>query len=265
MQNYVTLNIDYVNFNRGGSGVGVRGDGGLGGGGHGAISGNAEITAGTANTGGGGGGSVVGSSAAGGSGIVIIKYKYKSADYEPYMTATGGTVSYDGNYKIHSFLLADTGTDFTVTHEGGFPNVEYLVVAGGGGGGHGDICSGGGGAGGMRYNGAYDHAVSEQAYTITVGDGGDGGSNGGFTWGESGENSVFDTITSTGGGGGGSVLSPHTWKDGVAGGSGGGAEYNGSGGTSTAYGNNGGTSVTSSKYGGGGGGVPGLLVLMELQ
>ena len=32
MQNYVSLNIDYVNFNRGGSGVGVRGDGGLGGG-----------------------------------------------------------------------------------------------------------------------------------------------------------------------------------------------------------------------------------------
>ena len=32
MQNYVSLNIDYVNFNRGGSGIGVRGDGGLGGG-----------------------------------------------------------------------------------------------------------------------------------------------------------------------------------------------------------------------------------------
>ena len=32
MQNYTNLNIDYVNFNRGGSGIGVRGDGGLGGG-----------------------------------------------------------------------------------------------------------------------------------------------------------------------------------------------------------------------------------------
>jgi hypothetical protein len=32
MQNYVSLNVDYMNFNRGGSGIGVRGDGGLGGG-----------------------------------------------------------------------------------------------------------------------------------------------------------------------------------------------------------------------------------------
>jgi hypothetical protein len=60
-----------------------------------------------------------------------------------FMTATGGTVTTSGSFKIHTFT--GNGT-FTVTEVGsGYANagkVEYLVVAGGGGG------SGGRGGGG---------------------------------------------------------------------------------------------------------------------
>jgi hypothetical protein len=71
------------------------GDGGLGGGGAGSPAGTTGVN-GTANTGGGGGGSVSGGGN-GGSGIVIIRYLTGS------VTATGGTVSTDGNYTIHTF------------------------------------------------------------------------------------------------------------------------------------------------------------------
>ena len=62
-----------------------------------------------------------------------------------YMSATGGTVTTSGNYKIHTF----TGTGaFVVSDAGNQGGVDYLVVAGGGGGGGG--YGGGGGAGGYR-------------------------------------------------------------------------------------------------------------------
>jgi hypothetical protein len=70
----------------------------------------------------------------------------------PFIVATGGTVTCCGDYKIHTFTGPGT---FTVTSAGIPANsnsVDYLVVAGGGGGG-GDANttgSGGGGAGGYR-------------------------------------------------------------------------------------------------------------------
>ncbi len=68
------------------------------------------------------------------------------------VTATGGTITTDGAYTVHKFLLADTGTNFTTDTA---QDVEYLVVAGGGGSGcqrHNGGGSGGGGAGGLRTN-----------------------------------------------------------------------------------------------------------------
>src|SRR5210317_432926 len=69
-----------------------------------------------------------------------------------FITATGGTVTESGDYKIHSF----TGDGcFVISSLGcGIPcaqasTVDYLVVAGGGGGGS-SWRSGGGGAGGYR-------------------------------------------------------------------------------------------------------------------
>jgi hypothetical protein len=227
--------------------------GGTGGGGAGATD-LVSAVAGTANTGSGGGGKgdAATTGAAGGSGIVIIKYQYKSATYNPYITATGGNITYDGNYKIHSFLLADDQTDFTVTHVGSFDKVEYLVVAGGGGA---STCNGGGGGGGgYLANGAYDKAVTEQAYTITVGDG--GAATVVSTPGENGDNSVFDDLTAYGGGGGGGGS---TDADGQVGGSGGGGGYLGDGEAGTpgppiqGYAGGDGTGGGDGSCGGGGG------------
>ena len=100
---------------------------------------------------------------------------------------TGGTKTTDGLYSVHKFVLADSGTSFTVSNSG---NVAVLVVAGGGGGGGQD--SAGGGAGGYQYDASL--AVTAQAYTITVGDGGAGGASAGDPSGVSGGNSVFSTI-----------------------------------------------------------------------
>ena len=63
---------------------------------------------------------------------------------EPYVLPTGGTVTTDGDYKVHTFNTNATFTVNSGAFTGGF---DYLVVAGGGGGG-GGYHGGGGGAGG---------------------------------------------------------------------------------------------------------------------
>jgi len=178
-----------------------------------------------------------------------------------YAQSGDGTVTTDGDYKIHTFTANDT---FTVADSGDFEIIDglvwYLVVAGGGAGG--GYVGGGGGAGGYKSNSAYDHAVTAQAYSITVGAG--GVANMGFgVWNGwavvgtagSGGNSVFDTITSTGGGGG----AHHTSAAGANGGSGGGgASVSLSGGsaspTGQGYAGGIGSNVNSGFSAGGGGG-----------
>ncbi|MBU2523129.1 MAG: LamG domain-containing protein, partial [Nanoarchaeota archaeon] len=77
-------------------------------------------------------------------------------------SATGGTITQDGNYTIHTFTSNDT---FSVTTG---CNVEVLVVAGGGGGG-GNYGGGGGGGGGVVYNSTY--SVTSSPINVTVGAG----------------------------------------------------------------------------------------------
>ena len=177
---------------------------------------------------------------------------------KPYtgMVATGGTITTDGDYKVHVFNSSGT---FTITTLGDDAALEYLVVAGGGGsGGNG---GGGGGAGGYRTATAF--AVSAQAYTITIGAGGTGStSNSGFA---AGSNSVFSTITSLGGGkGSGTTGAGSSGTDGGDGGSGGGGTWHNSG-TGTAggdgtagQGNNGGAGgIQGNAHSAGGGGGAG--------
>jgi len=125
-----------------------------------------------------------------------------------YALSTDGTVTTVAtNYKVHTFSATDT---FTVGPTGDFEildgMVEYLVVGGGGG-----AYIGAGGAGGLLANEAYDHPVTAQVYTITVG----------ATVGQQtqGNNSVFDTFTALGGGRGGTEATSYN------GGSGGGAVW----------------------------------------
>lgn len=128
-----------------------------------------------------------------------------------FITATGGTITTVGDYKVHTFKTSGT---FTVTSVGsGAPEsdkVEYVVVGGGGGGAGGQSAPGGGGGGGGYRSSGISYTdnradnnritVTAQAYPITVGAGGAGGGPG--SGGSGGGTSSFATITSGGGGGG---------------------------------------------------------------
>jgi hypothetical protein len=164
-----------------------------------------------------------------------------------FVTATGGTITTCGDYKIHTFTGPGT---FTVTNVGtpaGSTTVDYLVVAGGGGGNR--NVGGGGGAGGFRQNFPSPTTaglpVSVTSYPITVGGGGIGGVQP-ATCSTSGSNSVFSTITSAGGG--------FARGDGTSGsgGSGGGATYNQP--SPVSIGGTGNTPPTSPPQGNNGGG-----------
>jgi hypothetical protein len=165
------------------------------------------------------------------------------------IVASGGTVTYDGNYVIHTFTNSGT---FTINQA---VNAEVLVVAGGGGGGagiNGYGGSGGGGAGGVIYNANY--SISANSYSVTVGAGGAG--RGSDYRGYSGENSVFSTLTAIGGGGGGATNDSRGEEDGANGGSGGGAGGSRgiNGGTGSQGGDGGDSSDVYPYLGGGGGG-----------
>jgi len=128
-----------------------------------------------------------------------------------FVTASGGTETTSGDFKIHTFSSPGT---FTVSCAGnalGSSSVDYLVI-GGGAGAAGDR-GGGGGAGGYRFSngtasgcysagpsplGASALPVTATGFPITVGGGGartppstDAGS---------GNSSIFSSITSAGGG-----------------------------------------------------------------
>jgi len=133
-----------------------------------------------------------------------------------YVTASGGTETTSGDFKIHTF----TGPgNFTVTCAGsaaGSNTVEYIVVGGGGSGG-GGYYGGGGGAGGFRFASpslapaTYPAKplaapaglpVPAQTYPITVGAGATSQPSP-CTQGNDGSVSTFSSISSAGGGGGG--------------------------------------------------------------
>ena len=167
-----------------------------------------------------------------------------------YFTASGGTVTTSGNYRIHTFtsssnLVISDAYDNTPNAFNGI--IEYLVVAGGGAGG---TNGGGGGAGGARTGSVQ---MTSGIKTVTIGSGGVGGLY--PTLGTNGGNSFFDTIESTGGGRGGSEGAG--FPVGANGGSGGGGGYqNQPGGSGIAGQGNAGaasTGGTAGLYGGGGG------------
>ena len=192
-------------------------------------------------------------------------------DTSKYVTASGGTVTTSGDFKIHTFTSSD---NFVVSCAGnacGSNKVSYLVVAGGAGGGR--DAGGGGGAGGLRegkcssdpytdspLDAGTGLSVPAATYPITVGGGGAGGASSAVR-GTSGSPSTFSTITSAGGGGGGSGGSGV--KTGADGGSGGGgraqcSNAGGSGNTppvSPPQGNDGGngSNPTGQRSAGGGG------------
>ena len=157
----------------------------------------------------------------------------------PFITATGGTITTCGDYKIHTFTGPGTFCVSTISGTAANNVVDYLVVAGGAAGGgtapFGGTSGAGGGAGGVRFfanptnnpqcgpasprNAPAGITVTATAFPITVGAGGAASGDSG----NPGNNSIFSSITSTGGGGGGSANSPLSPSEfGRPGGSGGG-------------------------------------------
>jgi hypothetical protein len=189
-----------------------------------------------------------------------------------FITATGGTITTCGNFRIHTFTSDGC---FSVNAGTSAPNnvVSYVVVAGGGGGNQ--VQSGGGGAGGFRegkcssdpytdspLDAGSGITVTTQNYPISVGAGGGGGGApcGGVS---PGSNSVFSTITSAGGGQGGASGGPEPYGTAASGGSGGGGGEQRCGNegntppVSPPQGNPGGNSSNIAGAGGGGAGGSG--------
>jgi hypothetical protein len=208
---------------------------------------------------------------------------------QAFISATGGTETECGNFKIHTFTGPGTFCVSSLATDSANNVVDYLVVAGGGSGGvrsPGNANAGGGG-GGMRYSRttytsppcAPAHpigsttgiTVTASAFPITVGGGGAGVApqNPGAK-GNDGSVSTFSTITSAGGGkggAGGSGVEPGG-SGGSGGGSGGGVPGGSPGGTGNTppvtppQGNPGGrggaTSPDQAAGGGGGAMSPGI-------
>lgn len=150
-------------------------------------------------------------------------------------TATGGTITTNGNYRIHKFT--NNGT-FEVSS--GSLNCDVLIVAGGGSGGN----WGGGGAGGVIYT----SIVVSAENTVIVGAGGLGGS----SQSDQAPNSVFSSLIAYGGGRG-----ANNGGNGYPGGSGGGSgddDGHTPGAGTNGQGFAGGTSANGWGCGGGGGG-----------
>ena len=197
-----------------------------------------------------------------------------------FITATGGTITTCGNFKIHTFTGPGTFCVSSIGNPGGGPNnVDYLVIGGGGAAGAtgspARYSTGGGGAGGFRESsgtnsGSYSVSplgsgvsalpVTAQGYPITVG-AGSSGSNDGSNPIPAGSPSIFSSITSAGGGSAGLNEVNPSVKCGQPGGSGGGAAtFAASGGTgntppvSPPQGNSGGATGGSGPNGGSAGG-----------
>ena len=170
-------------------------------------------------------------------------------DENVFMTATGGNITTDGDYKVHTFNSSGT---FEVTRGG---TVKALIIGGGGGGGTQNNGAGGGGAGGYIENDSV--SVSEQAYNIVVGAGG-AKSTSSSASGSNGNNSSAFGLTALGGGGG--AHEDTLGSNGGSGGGGGGKTSAGAiaGGTAS-QGSNGGSGIYHSagsyRAGGGGGGA----------
>ena len=192
---------------------------------------------------------------------------------EAFISASGGTISCSGDYKIHTFTGPGTFTVNTLASCSANNKVDYLVVAGGGS--STGAAGSGAGAGGFRMSNdtcmpapltsplanPTGITVSAEAYPITIGAGGTRPEPN-ATCAPAGSNSLFSTITSAGGAGGAGQGT--TGQDGGSGGGGGGEKPSspapgGSGNTppvSPPQGNNGGgggVSPTGRGAGGGGG------------
>ena len=199
-----------------------------------------------------------------------------------YPSISGGTITTDGDYKIHTFTSNGV---LTITSIGNHPDVSILIVAGGGNGGNPDDgyanWSAGGGGGGevLRINdilipGTYDVSVGDAeeksyfyGYDASAGKTGliyNGV--GGFPFrsgGDSGSGYLGGTQSSNTQGGGGAGDSENGYNEGSQPGNGGDGSPSDISGSLRYYGGGGGggqaSNISGRAYGGAGGGGAGGL------
>ena len=132
-----------------------------------------------------------------------------------YMSATGGTITDSGGYRIHAFTASGNLTIVSLAAISTQNLVDYLVVAGGGGGGTGYFGfyggGGGGGAGGVLTANVVIAATGN--INATVGGGGTSNSTGGNT-------TLSGIISANAYGGGGGVSNSNSGRPGGSGGGG---------------------------------------------
>lgn len=179
-------------------------------------------------------------------------YYTSGTDNSVFNMCTGGTITHDGLYTVHTFTSSGT-----LTCTGGNITAEALVVGGGGSSPSGGWAVGSGGGGGGGYLDASQ--TLSGTMTVTVGSGGT------INYNNAGSSS-FGTLTALGGGEGGGCYgnnSSGNAGNGSTGGSGGGAAGSnvtagtGTAGQGYAGGLGYGTYTVSSTGGGGGGGAGG--------
>lgn len=160
-------------------------------------------------------------------GAAVVNYSWEVIKDQfsfVYPWGTGGTVTTDGDYRIHTFTSSGT-FNLIVPGQAPYNTATSLIVAGGGGGGgvNSSNSTGGGGGGAGQVT---PHLVNlfVQLYNVVIGSGGFGGAVTGVIPGSNGGNSTFDGITAIGGGYGGQGFVP-----GNSGGNGGGSNWAGPG------------------------------------
>jgi len=189
-------------------------------------------------------------------GWINVQETQTSQTGNPFIVATGGTITECGNDKIHTFTGPGTFTVSQASVNCAAENiVSYMIVGGGGGGGSGcGTSNGGGGAGGFRelkspttpytaspldgYPSAPNRVtVTAQSYAIVVGAGGLGTlqPGPGARVATQGGDSSFGGITGAGGGKGSSHTTTPCSAYGYAGGSGSGGGPGPFTGTGTYY------------------------------
>ena len=210
-------------------------------------------------------------------GWIDIHDSTTAAEGNAFISASGGTETTCGNFKIHTFTGPGTFSVSGAASAAADNVVSYLVVGGGGGGG-GQYYAGGGGAGGFRFlnstcmpapqsspldgfpSAPNKVTVTATSFPIAVGG---GGATTNCAHGSVGVASSFSTIVGAGGGFGANGCAPGCGGTGGSGGGGGGTFSGGAGNTppvSPAQGNNGGNGGTAPQgpqgnSGGGGGGA----------
>lgn len=105
------------------------------------------------------------------------------------IAATGGTITTDGNFKVHTFTSSG---NFVISSVQGLGEVRILMCAGGGGGAY--YAGGGGGAGGYNEK---TYILNAGTFVVTIGAGGSGKANGTTSYGQGGDTYINPTAPAT--------------------------------------------------------------------